>query len=51
MRQKCVTTGWGKSAYKGGSYSNILKEVHLAVVDNQSCEASLRRTRLGKRFR
>ncbi|XP_054156203.1 phenoloxidase-activating factor 2-like, partial [Oppia nitens] len=47
----CVTTGWGKSAYKGGSYSNILKEVKLPVLNHYDCQTALRQTRLGNRFR
>ncbi|KAI1292140.1 Serine proteinase stubble [Halotydeus destructor] len=49
--QTCVTTGWGKNAYKGGSYSNILKEATLPVVPRGECQYNLRRTRLGRRFR
>ncbi|RWS06566.1 Serine proteinase stubble-like protein [Dinothrombium tinctorium] len=49
--QQCVTTGWGKNAYRGGSYSNILKEVSLPVIPHYKCQESLRKTRLGSRFR
>lgn len=48
---QCVTTGWGKNAYKGGHYSNILKEVSLPIISNYDCQKRLRRTRLGPRFR
>ena len=49
--QSCATTGWGQDAYKGGVFSNVLKEAHLPVVDRQTCSDSLRRTRLGSGFR
>ncbi|XP_023228456.1 uncharacterized protein LOC111628841 [Centruroides sculpturatus] len=45
--QTCVVTGWGKDAYKGGTYSNILKEVNIPVLDNPKCQELLRETRLG----
>jgi hypothetical protein len=36
---------------KGGEYQVILKEINLPVVDSYQCEASLRQTRLGGKFR
>ncbi|GFX80766.1 phenoloxidase-activating factor 2 [Trichonephila clavipes] len=48
--QNCVVTGWGKDAYKGGTFSNVMKEVALQVVDNYKCEEMLRKTRLGRFF-
>ncbi|CAG2162038.1 unnamed protein product [Oppiella nova] len=47
---QCVTTGWGKSAYRG-SYSNILKEVKVPVLNHYECQTALTQTRLGPRFR
>ena len=35
--QNCVTTGWGKNAYRGGSYSNVLKEISMPVVPYADC--------------
>lgn len=49
--QSCTTTGWGQDAYKGGVFSNVLKEAHLPVVDRNTCLESLRKTRLGHAFR
>ncbi|RWS27437.1 Serine proteinase stubble-like protein [Leptotrombidium deliense] len=49
--QQCVTTGWGKNAYRGGSYSNILKEVSLPIIPFLDCQEGLRKTRLGYRFK
>ncbi|XP_053204100.1 LOW QUALITY PROTEIN: phenoloxidase-activating factor 2-like [Panonychus citri] len=49
--QECVTTGWGKTAYKGGSYSSILKEISVQVVPRENCQQALRQTRLGLRFK
>ncbi|XP_054718614.1 uncharacterized protein LOC129228011 [Uloborus diversus] len=48
--QNCVVTGWGKDAYKGGTFSNVMKEVVLQVTDNYKCEEMLRKTRLGRFF-
>ncbi|XP_076348306.1 ovochymase-1-like [Tachypleus tridentatus] len=47
---ECVVTGWGKDAYKNGSYSNILKEVLVPVLNNARCQELLRETRLGKLY-
>merc|ERR1712198_330839 len=41
--QTCFATGWG-------NYQVVLKEIDLPVVGHDQCEASLRTTRLGKRF-
>uniref|UniRef100_A0A1W7RA15 Serine proteinase n=1 Tax=Hadrurus spadix TaxID=141984 RepID=A0A1W7RA15_9SCOR len=49
--QSCVVTGWGKDAYKGGSYSNIMKEVNIPVIDNTKCQDQLRKTRLGRYYK
>ncbi|KAG8177661.1 hypothetical protein JTE90_000347 [Oedothorax gibbosus] len=49
-QQNCVVTGWGKDAYKGGTFSNVMKEVAIQVIDNYSCEEMLRKTRLGRFF-
>ncbi|GIY11093.1 phenoloxidase-activating factor 1 [Caerostris darwini] len=47
----CVATGWGTNAYRSGHFSLIMKEIHLPVISNADCQAMLRRTRLGPRFR
>lgn len=49
--QSCVVTGWGKDAYKGGTYSNIMKEVDIPVLDNPKCQELLRKTRLGSFYK
>ncbi|GIX97412.1 phenoloxidase-activating factor 2 [Caerostris darwini] len=48
--QNCVVTGWGKDAYKGGTFSNVMKEVALQVIEDYKCEEMLRKTRLGRFF-
>jgi secreted trypsin-like serine protease len=48
--QWCVTTGWGKNAFEGGQYANILKEVTVPVVDSDICQEALRKTKLGHNF-
>merc|ERR1712186_45842 len=52
VSEDCFATGWGKDKFgKGGQYQVILKEIGLPVVDSHQCEASLRTTRLGGKFR
>merc|ERR1712121_111653 len=47
----CFATGWGKDKFgSAGNYQVVLKEIDLPVVGHEQCEASLRTTRLGKRF-
>merc|ERR1712193_99570 len=49
--QTCFATGWGKDQFgAAGNYQVVLKEIDLPVVGHDQCEASLRTTRLGKRF-
>jgi len=49
--QGCFATGWGKDQFgAAGNYQVVLKEIDLPVVGHDQCEASLRTTRLGKRF-
>merc|ERR1711962_1437718 len=49
--QTCFATGWGKDQFGAvGNYQVVLKEIDLPVVGHDQCEASLRTTRLGKRF-
>lgn len=50
LNNECVVTGWGKNAYDGGSYSNILKVVDVPVVEHSTCQNILRTTRLGAFF-
>jgi len=48
----CFATGWGKDKFgSAGNYQVVLKEIDLSVVNHDQCENSLRRTRLGKRYR
>ncbi|XP_022659018.1 tryptase-like [Varroa jacobsoni] len=47
----CIVTGWGKNSYRSGSYSNIMKEVKVPVIENVNCQQKLRRTRLGPYFK
>merc|ERR1712119_14586 len=50
--QTCFATGWGKDEFgAAGNYQVVLKEIDLPVVGHDQCEASLRTTRLGKRFK
>merc|ERR550517_821297 len=50
--QSCFATGWGKDQFgAAGNYQVVLKEIDLPVVGHDQCEASLRTTRLGKRFK
>merc|ERR1712115_634957 len=48
----CFATGWGKDKFgAAGQYQVVLKEIDLPVVRHDQCEAKLRTTRLGRRFR
>ncbi|XP_076177067.1 phenoloxidase-activating factor 2 isoform X2 [Ptiloglossa arizonensis] len=48
---RCFASGWGKDIFgKEGHYQVILKKVELPVVPRDSCQNSLRKTRLGKYF-
>merc|ERR1712107_281924 len=49
--QTCFATGWGKDQFgAAGNYQVVLKEIDLPVFGHDQCEATLRTTRLGKRF-
>ncbi|XP_055597716.1 phenoloxidase-activating factor 2-like [Uranotaenia lowii] len=49
---RCFASGWGKNVFgKEGKYQVILKKVQLPVVSHEQCQQSLRKTRLGNRFR
>jgi len=48
----CFATGWGKDRFgTAGNYQVVLKEIDLSVVSHDQCEDSLRKTRLGRRYR
>lgn len=47
---RCWTTGWGKDNWEYGKYQNILKEVDVPIIDQHTCQAQLRNTRLGRSY-
>lgn len=48
---RCFASGWGKDVFgKEGRYQVILKRVDLPVVPHDTCQNTLRSTRLGKYF-
>ncbi|XP_052757325.1 phenoloxidase-activating factor 2-like [Galleria mellonella] len=48
---RCFASGWGKDNFgKEGRYQVILKKVMVPVVDHNTCQTKLRRTRLGSNF-
>ncbi|XP_043265903.1 phenoloxidase-activating factor 2-like [Colletes gigas] len=48
---RCWVSGWGKDAFgANGKYQSTMKEVDVPIVDDATCEAALRRTRLGQSF-
>lgn len=49
-RQRCWTTGWGKDNWDYGKYQNILKEVDVPIIDQNTCQNQLRQTRLGYNY-
>ncbi|KRT84702.1 Trypsin [Oryctes borbonicus] len=48
--RKCWATGWGKDSFNKGTYQIILKKLKLPFVERNSCQNSLRTTRLGRYF-
>ncbi|XP_026744110.1 phenoloxidase-activating factor 2 isoform X2 [Trichoplusia ni] len=49
--KRCFATGWGKDRFgKEGRYQVILKKIELPVVRHDTCQAALRKTRLGRFF-
>jgi len=48
----CFATGWGKDKFGGdGNYQVVLKELEIPTVDFNTCQNSLKTTRLGSRLR
>merc|ERR1719384_1463508 len=48
----CFATGWGKDQFgAAGEYQVVLKEIDLPVVNHDDCQDSLRKTRLGGKFK
>ena len=45
----CIATGWGKEAFEG-DYQFIMKRIELPVIAKDTCQDSLRKTRLGEYF-
>lgn len=44
-------SGWGKDAFgMNGKYQSRMKEVDVAIVGIETCEAALRKTRLQQNF-
>lgn len=49
--RKCWTAGWGKSAFgHQGEYQSVLKKVDLPVIGHSTCNAILKRTKLGPEY-
>lgn len=47
----CVSSGWGNDKFgRNGVYQNILKKMELSIVSHATCQAQLRKTRLGRFF-
>ncbi|XP_026757516.2 phenoloxidase-activating factor 2-like [Galleria mellonella] len=50
--KSCVANGWGKDVFGlQGRYAVILKKVQVDMVPHTRCEAQLKKTRLGSKFR
>lgn len=47
---RCVVSGWGKVTNRDTGFSPRLKRISLPIVDRATCQARLRRTRLGKDY-
>jgi len=49
--QQCVVTGWGKDSFgTDGKFQTVLKEVTVPLVEYNSCQDTMRQTRLGRSF-
>ncbi|KAG5669222.1 hypothetical protein PVAND_017114 [Polypedilum vanderplanki] len=49
--ERCWVTGWGAKTFSNSSnYQSILKEIDLPLIDQTTCEAQLKATRLGENF-
>ena len=46
----CVVMGWGTKEFSDSKPQNILKQVELPIVDNNECQALLRKTILKSSF-
>lgn len=51
IEDRCIVSGWGKTAFKKGSYSSILRKIEVPIVDRQRCLNTLRSTELGPVYR
>jgi len=47
---RCWVSGWGQTSFSAGSFQSIQNQVDLPLVDQTTCEANLRTTRLGSSF-
>lgn len=48
---RCLVMGWGKDKYgRDGVYQTFLKKIEVPLVDRDSCQSQLRKTRLGEDF-
>lgn len=48
----CFASGWGKSVFgQVGRYSVIMKRIPLPIVDFNTCQNELRKTRLSQKFK
>uniref|UniRef100_A0A182JA34 Phenoloxidase-activating factor 2 n=1 Tax=Anopheles atroparvus TaxID=41427 RepID=A0A182JA34_ANOAO len=48
---ECTTGGWGKERFDQEVYQQILKRVDLPIVASGKCQAALRTTRLGPKYK
>ncbi|XP_046658312.1 phenoloxidase-activating factor 2-like [Homalodisca vitripennis] len=50
--RNCTVTGWGKDVFGNkGKYQEILKRVEQPIIPRGPCQSTLRKTRLGPRFK
>lgn len=47
---RCWVSGWGQNSFTSGSFQSIQNQVDVPIVDQNTCEANLRTTRLGSGF-
>lgn len=50
--ESCYVTGWGRSQFgREGAFEVQLKKINLPVVPFETCQESLRKTKIGHRFK
>ncbi|XP_044761178.1 phenoloxidase-activating factor 2-like [Coccinella septempunctata] len=49
-KTRCIAAGWGVGNKRESNGENILSKVQLPIIDHESCQIQLRKTKLGEDF-